>query len=45
MYEVRRQSNKFKAIRTLYNNHVYDSKKEAAYAEELDWRMKAKDIK
>lgn len=28
-----------------YNGRRYDSKREAAYAQELDWRMKAGEIK
>ena len=37
--------NKYKAISTLYNGTVYHSKLEAQFAEDLDWRVKAKDIK
>ena len=37
--------NKFGAIKQTYNGYSYQSKKEAAYAMELDLRVKAKDIK
>jgi hypothetical protein len=36
---------KYNAIRTIYNGYPYDSKFEANYAMQLDWRLKAKDIK
>lgn len=32
-------------IRTVYNGHTYDSIKEAKFAQDLDLRLKAKDIK
>lgn len=37
-------SNKFKAKRQDYGGKWYHSKGEAAYAEELDWRLKAGEI-
>lgn len=37
--------NKYHAKSSIYNGVTYHSKLEAAYAEELDWRVKAKDIK
>jgi len=37
--------NKFNAKTTLYNGRYYDSKLEASYAMELDWRIKAGEIK
>jgi len=39
------RTNKFNAKRSQYNGYWYDSKMEAGYAEDLDWRKKAKDIK
>lgn len=36
---------KYNAIRCTYNGYPYDSKFEAAYAMQLDWRLKAHDIK
>src|ERR1039458_6706049 len=36
---------KYNAIRSVYNGYPYDSKFEAAYAMQLDWRVKAKEIK
>lgn len=36
--------NKYGAIKTTHNGHVYDSKLEAAHARNLDFRLKAKDI-
>lgn len=33
--------NKFKAIKTVYNGEVYDSRKEAAYAKTLDMLRKS----
>ena len=41
----RKQSNKYGAIKSEYNGIVYHSKREAAYAQELDLRKKAGDIK
>jgi len=40
-----RKGNKYGAKSTIYNNIAYHSKKEAGYAQELDLRLKAKDIK
>lgn len=37
--------NKFNAKSTQYNGRYYDSKLEASYAIELDWRIKAGEIK
>lgn len=46
MYNVRRfKRNKYGAKSTQYGGVYYHSKFEAAYAKELDWRLKAKDIK
>ena len=39
------QGNKFKAVKQTYNGRSYDSKKEAEYAMQLDWRKKAGEIK
>ena len=36
--------NKFHAVRSAYNGVMYDSKREAAYAAQLDLRQRAKDI-
>jgi len=44
MYYVKRQ-NKYNAKSTEYGGLIYHSKKEAGYAQELDLRIKAKDIK
>lgn len=44
MFRVRKQ-NKYHAVKTLYGNRNYHSRKEAAYAAELDLRKKAGDIK
>ena len=41
----RQYQNKYGAVKQTYNGYSYDSKKEAAYAMELDLRIKAKDIK
>lgn len=38
-------SNKFGAVKQTYNGYNYDSKREAEYAAELDWLLKAKEIK
>lgn len=38
------RGNKFRAIRTEYNGHMYDSKKEAAHAMSLDLRARAGEI-
>lgn len=44
MYYQQRQ-NKYNAKSTEYGGLIYHSKKEAGYAQELDLRIKAKDIK
>lgn len=44
MYQVIRQ-NKYRNVKQVYDGYPYMSKKEAAYAQELDLRVKAKDIK
>lgn len=36
---------KYHNIKTEYNGVKYDSRREADFAMELDWRVKAKDIK
>lgn len=36
---------KYHNIKTEYKGVKYDSRREAEYAMELDWRVKAKDIK
>jgi hypothetical protein len=36
--------NKFNNKRTEYNGNMYDSKREADYAQNLDWRKKAREI-
>jgi len=41
----RAKPGKYKAIRSVYNGYPYDSKLEAQYAMQLDWRLKAGDIK
>jgi len=38
------KQNKYGAVKQTYNGYSYHSKKEAAYAMELDLRVKAKDI-
>ena len=40
-----RRYNKFNAKKQTYNGRSYDSKAECAYAQELDLRMKAGEIK
>ena len=44
MFQVKKQ-NKYGNIEREYNGILYVSKKEAAYAQELDLRKKAEDIK
>jgi len=39
------RQNKYNNKSSVYNDIAYHSKKEAAYAQELDLRIKAKDIK
>lgn len=36
---------KYGNTKTVYDGFKFDSKKEAAYAQQLDWRVKARDIK
>ena len=36
--------NKYKAVKQTYNGYSYDSKLEAAYAQQLDWMIKAKEV-
>lgn len=43
-FDRRHSANKFSAERQEYNGRWFDSKLEASYAMELDWRLKAKDI-
>lgn len=42
---ILKKGNKYGAHTNTYNGTVYHSKKEAGYAQELDLRIKAKDIK
>ena len=45
MYTKKYQNrNKYKAIKQKFNGRTYHSKKEAAYAAELEWRLKAGEI-
>ncbi|MDD4892378.1 MAG: DUF1064 domain-containing protein [Candidatus Rickettsiella isopodorum] len=44
MWQIKRQ-NKYNNKKQVYNGRWYHSKKEAAYAEQLDWLIKAKEIK
>jgi hypothetical protein len=44
-YIQRKASNKFSAKRSDYNGKWYHSKGEASYAQELDWMLKAGEIK
>lgn len=39
------EGNKYKAKSTEYGGRVFHSKLEAGYAETLDWRIKAKEVK
>ena len=39
------KTNKYGAIKQSYGGYSYHSKKEAQYAAELDWRIKAKEVK
>jgi hypothetical protein len=45
MYRVNPSKNKYHAKSQTYNGEKYDSKGEAGYAQELDWRIKAGEIK
>lgn len=40
-----RYQNKYNNQSQKYNGRIYHSRKEAAYALELDWRKKAKEVK
>ncbi len=40
-----KRGNKYNARKQTYNGRSYDSVMEANYAQELDWRMKAGEIK
>ena len=42
---IYQKRNKFNAKRSTYNGRNYHSKKEASYAMELDWRIKAGEVK
>ena len=45
MYTKKYQTrNKYGAVKQTYNGRSYHSRKEAAYAQELDWRLKAGEI-
>lgn len=44
-YFQKKSSNKFKAVKQEYNGNWFHSKGEAAYCQELDWRIKAGEIK
>lgn len=44
MYYQYNRGNKYRSISTQYNGITYHSKFEAGYAQELDLRVKAKDI-
>lgn len=43
--KLTRSKSKYHNVSQVYNGIRYDSKKEAKYAEDLDWRVKAGDIK
>ena len=45
IYFSNKRKNKFNAKKKLYNGRYYDSILEADYAEQLDWRIKAEEIK
>lgn len=44
-YTERYSTNKYFAVKTEYNGYKYDSKFEASVAADLDWRLKAGEIK
>ena len=45
MYTKKYQNrNKYKAVKQKFNGRTYHSKKEADYAAELEWRLKAGEI-
>lgn len=43
-YYVKTTKNKFNAKKQTYNGQKFDSKGEASYCEELDWRIKVGEI-
>lgn len=45
IYFSNKRTNKFNAKKTQYGGRYYDSILEANYAEQLDWRIKAKEVK
>jgi len=45
MYRVKFQGNKYGSTSHEYNGRIYHSKKEAAYAQELDLRIKAGEVR
>ena len=45
MVWYQRKQNKYKAVSCYYKGELYQSKKEMAYAQELDLRIKAKEVK
>lgn len=44
-YFQRKSNNKFRSVKTEYGGNWFHSKGEAGYAMELDWRIKAGEIK
>lgn len=44
-YYLKTTGNKYKAKKQEYDGQKYDSKGEAAYAQELDWRIKTGELK
>jgi hypothetical protein len=44
-YFLKTTGNKYNAKKQEYNGEKYDSKGEAGYAQELDWRIKAGELK
>jgi len=45
MKQAKAPKNKFNAVRQTYNGYSYDSTMEAKYAAQLDWRIKAGEVK
>lgn len=43
-YYIKTTGNKYKAKKQTYNGKLFDSKGEASYCQELDWRIKAGEI-
>lgn len=41
---LNKKTNKYSAIKQTYGGYRYDSKFEASYAMDLDWRIKAKEV-